>query len=79
MAEFFGTIIGAVLIILLMSPMALIIYMLSVNKIDVDHDGKSDIWLDNSFSCPPVIWGQNLPYVKFKQAPENVRLNTQTN
>jgi len=43
MAELFGTIIGAILIILLMSPMALIIYMLSVNKIDVDHDGKSDI------------------------------------
>lgn len=43
MAQLLGNIIGAALIFLLMSPLALAIYMLAANKIDVDHDGHADI------------------------------------
>ena len=38
-----GNIIGAFLMLVLLSPLALAIYMLSANKIDVDHDGHADI------------------------------------
>ena len=38
-----GNIIGAFLMLVLLSPLALAIYMLGANKIDVDGDGKSDI------------------------------------
>ena len=38
-----GNIIGAFLMLVLISPLALAIYMLIANKIDVDGDGHADI------------------------------------
>ena len=38
-----GNIIGAFLIMVLLSPLAIVIYMLSNDKIDIDNDGHADI------------------------------------